>query len=67
MIKINNLTENEVNFFLNEGYLVFPGLLFESDAAKLQDEVMGIMNVIKLENSKLRQTTQYLKGEHSIP
>ena len=62
MVKINNLIENEVNFFLNEGYLVLPGLLSESDAAKLQDEVMGIMNVIGLENSKLRQTTQYLKG-----
>ena len=62
MIITKNLTSNEVNFFYNEGYLLFPGLLSEKDAVALQNEVIEIMNVIGLENSKLRQTTQYLRG-----
>lgn len=54
------LTENEIRFYKEEGYLLLPGLLSEADAAALRREVRDIMDQIGLPLTKLKQTTEYL-------
>jgi len=60
MVSFSTISKSEVEFFLNEGYLIIPRIIQENIADKLYDEVMNIMEIIGYENSKLRQTTQYL-------
>ncbi|GMW00406.1 MAG: hypothetical protein AMXMBFR84_15430 [Candidatus Hydrogenedentota bacterium] len=56
------LTDREVEFYRTEGYLVIPDLLQLGAADHLRDEVLGILEVIGLGKTKLRQTKQYLAG-----
>ena len=62
MIKVKYLCEKEISSFLEEGFLVIPEILSAEDIGLIYHEVMEIMEVVGFENSKLRQTTQYLKG-----
>jgi phytanoyl-CoA hydroxylase len=62
MLKVKYLSNKESNFYLAEGYLVIPGIISGDNCRKLFDEVMNLMSVVGLKDSKLRQTTQYLKG-----
>lgn len=55
-------TSDEVAEYHREGYLLLRGLLSPSEAEALRDEVMGIMEVIGLGRTKLKQTPHYLKG-----
>ena len=62
MIKVKYLSEKEISSFLEEGFLIIPEILSYEDVELIYLEVMEIMKVVGFENSKLRQTTQYLKG-----
>ena len=66
------LTDAEVNFYNDQGYLVLPGLVARDRAAELRDEVMTVLReVFDLDEARLskasgkedalRQTTKYLK------
>lgn len=66
------LDPNEVRFYKDYGFLYLPGLLSEESARVLREEVLDIMEVLRLTRErltqsrgsadKLRQTTQYLRG-----
>jgi hypothetical protein len=56
------LTDDEVTFYKEEGYVLLRGLLSRDVADALRREVMAIMDVIGLGQSKLRQTGEYLAG-----
>ena len=69
------LTDAEVNFYKQEGYLVLPGLVDRERANELRAEVMAVLHeVFGLDAARLgraegkadalRQTTQYLHGGH---
>jgi hypothetical protein len=53
---------DQLAFYREEGYLLLPGLIAPDAADALRREVTGIMEVIGLGKSKLRQTTEYLAG-----
>lgn len=58
-----HLSPNEVKFYREEGYLLLPGLVGESEAGTLKNEVMDIMAAIGLsEGAKLKQSHEYLIG-----
>jgi len=61
-ISYTTLTDAEVAFYRTEGYITLPGLLATKDAASLRQEVLGILEIIGLGTTKLRQTKQYLAG-----
>jgi phytanoyl-CoA hydroxylase len=65
VLRIKRLSDIEINFYLDEGYLVIPEIISKDDSKKLYDEVMSLMDVVGLKDSKLRQTTQYLR-ENSL-
>jgi phytanoyl-CoA hydroxylase len=57
------LTDGEIRFYREYGFLLIPGLLAEPAAATLHDEVMELMHAIGgFEASKLRQSHEYLAG-----
>jgi len=45
-----------------QGYVLLPGLISRDAAEALRREVMGIMDIIGLGQSKLKQTSEYLPG-----
>ena len=55
-------TDEQLREYREEGYVVLPGLISPEAAETLRREVMGIMEVIGLGTSKLRQTHEYLAG-----
>lgn len=61
MLKVKHLNEKEINSYLDEGYLIIPGIIGEDDSKRLYTEVMNLMEIVGLKDSKLRQTTQYLR------
>lgn len=73
VVKPLQLSEGEIRFYQEEGYLLLPGLLDETTAAELKEEVLDIMaksadlsreRLGRAEGSKdkLLQTAQYLRG-----
>jgi phytanoyl-CoA hydroxylase len=65
VVRPPDLTEGELAFYRNEGYLPLPKLVASEDAAMLYDEVMATMTAIGgWEQSKLMQTSEYLAGGH---
>ncbi|MBC8101515.1 MAG: phytanoyl-CoA dioxygenase family protein [Cytophagales bacterium] len=56
-----SLTGDEIRFYKEKGYLVLPGLLSQEAAEALRGEVMGIMEVIGLGQTKLKQSHEYLQ------
>ncbi|GAB4452610.1 MAG: hypothetical protein OHK0029_03830 [Armatimonadaceae bacterium] len=56
------ISDEALRFYREEGYLLLPGLISREAAETLRGEVMGIMEVIGLGKTKLRQTTEYLPG-----
>jgi 2-oxoglutarate-dependent dioxygenase len=56
------LSEGEIKFYKEEGYLMIPGLLSDEAANTLRGEVMDIMETIGLSVSKLKQTSEYREG-----
>ncbi|MGH7214202.1 MAG: phytanoyl-CoA dioxygenase family protein [Tepidisphaeraceae bacterium] len=62
-VKHLRLSDGEIRFYRDEGFLLIPGLLSETTARALAAEVMEIMNQIGgAEGSKLKQTAEYLEG-----
>jgi 2-oxoglutarate-dependent dioxygenase len=72
LITLSQLTEGEVRFYKEEGYLYLPGLLSEAEAAALREEVLDIMaksqnlsrerlQQAQSSKDKLIQTGQYLR------
>ena len=51
-----------LEFYRTEGYMVLPGLIDPATAETLRGEVRGIMEIIGLGKTKLRQTHEYLAG-----
>jgi phytanoyl-CoA hydroxylase len=59
------LTDGEVKFYRQEGYLLIPGLMSEPAAADLYGEVMDLMLAIGgFEGNKLKQSSEYKSGSH---
>ncbi|GMV93363.1 MAG: hypothetical protein AMXMBFR82_31410 [Candidatus Hydrogenedentota bacterium] len=58
------LTDQEVAFYQEEGYLLIPRLLRDEEVTPLRAEILGILDIIGLGKTKLRQTKQYLAGSH---
>lgn len=56
------LTEEQVRFYKEEGYLILRGLISPEEAVRLKSEVMDIMAIIGLGKTKLKQTREYLAG-----
>ena len=54
------LTEEEVRFYKNEGYLVLRNLITPEAPETLYGEVMNIMEIIGLGQTKLKQSAEYL-------
>jgi len=61
-IRLADLSDGELRFFRDDGYLLIPGLIAPEDAVQLRAEVMDIMDRIGLPRRALRQTSQYLRG-----
>lgn len=62
MIRYSHLDANETAFYERDGYVLLPGLISADVAERIASEVSAIMDVIGLGQSKLRQTTQHLRG-----
>ena len=72
ILRYSELTDNEVQFYGNSGYLPLPGLISATAAAALADEVLHVMAALGLSREqlcaastskdKLRQSRQYLAG-----
>jgi hypothetical protein len=56
------LTDEEVRFYQEEGYLILSNLIPPEAAETLLGEVMGIMEIIGLGQTKLKQSGEYLPG-----
>src|SRR5688500_7667126 len=57
------LSDGEIQFYREQGYLLLPGLMSEPHARELHDEVMELMSQIGgYEGSKLKQSAEYLQG-----
>src|SRR5687768_7615736 len=53
-----NLTDNEVSFYRQEGYLYIPSLLSRGDAAALRDEVVQTYEALGMPYEALRRATK---------
>lgn len=62
LIEAQTISQEQLDFYQNEGYVLLPGAITPEVAQALRAEVMDIMDKIGLEMSKLRQTDQYLEG-----
>jgi 2-oxoglutarate-dependent dioxygenase len=56
------LTDEEIRFYQEEGYLVLRRLITPDVSETLRSEVMGIMEIIGLGQTKLKQSAEYLPG-----
>jgi 2-oxoglutarate-dependent dioxygenase len=56
------LTDGEIKFYQQEGWLFLPGVMTEQTAGLLRSEVMEIMRVIGLATTKLKQSNEFLGG-----
>lgn len=56
------ITTDELDFYREHGYVVLRGLVPAAVARALHDEIMGIMDIIGLPLTKLKQTGEYLRG-----
>ncbi|MCY3917644.1 MAG: phytanoyl-CoA dioxygenase family protein [Chloroflexi bacterium] len=72
ILRYSKLTDNEVQFYCNTGYLSLPGLISQGAAATLGEEVVAVMAALGVSQErlcrataskdKLRQSRQYLAG-----
>lgn len=62
IVRPTHIASEEVTFYQAEGFIYLPGLIADPDVAGLREEILGIMAIIGLEQSKLKQTKQYLAG-----
>ncbi len=56
------LTEEQLRFYKDEGYVMLRHLISPEEAAALRKEVMEIMDIIGLGQTKLKQSREYLNG-----
>lgn len=72
ILRYSRLTDNEVQFYSNSGYMLLPGLISQGDAAALGEEVVAVVEGLGIKREdlrwassskdKLRQSRQYLAG-----
>jgi len=72
ILRYSELTDNEFQFYGNNGYLSLPGLISAAAAAALAEEVVAVMAALGVSperlraastsKDKLRQSRQYLAG-----
>ncbi len=62
IVTATTLTPEQIKFYNEEGYLLIRGLIPADAAASLKREVLGIMDLIGLPMTKLKQTGEYLEG-----
>jgi 2-oxoglutarate-dependent dioxygenase len=62
IVASRTLTDEEIRFYQEEGYLVLRGLITPDVSETLRSEVMGIMEIIGLGQTKLKQSAEYLPG-----
>lgn len=60
IVKARSLTQQDIDTYNKQGYLLLPALISKEDAGRLRKEVLEIMEIIGLGDTKLRQTHQYL-------
>lgn len=56
------VSQAEIKQYKADGYLLLKGVVNPDEAQALYEDVMGIMEIIGLGHTKLRQTAQYLLG-----
>jgi hypothetical protein len=56
------ISQDEIEQYKKEGYFLIRNMVSPELAAELKAEVLDIMEIIGLGNTKLRQTAQYLHG-----
>jgi 2-oxoglutarate-dependent dioxygenase len=61
-VPAREITEQELENYRTEGYVVLPNLISQEQAEELRREVMSIMEGIGFGMTKLQQTHQYLRG-----
>jgi hypothetical protein len=61
-VRLPEIGDDALRFYKEEGYLVLPGLISPEEAENLKADVLGIMSVIGLGKTKLKQTSEYLAG-----
>lgn len=61
---LSRLTDDQIKFYKEEGYLILPGMISPEEAAALYGEVMQIMEIIGLGTTKLKQSREYLPDSH---
>ncbi|MEO6053276.1 MAG: phytanoyl-CoA dioxygenase family protein [Chthoniobacterales bacterium] len=59
---VRPLTPEEIKKYKDEGYFLFKNLVSPEAAKELYTDIMDIMNIIGIGQTKLRQTAQYLHG-----
>lgn len=62
IVQPRKLSEAEVTAYNSQGYVVIAGLISPEAAAQLRREVMHIMEVVGLGQSKLKQSLEYLEA-----
>jgi 2-oxoglutarate-dependent dioxygenase len=62
IIASRTLTDEEIRFYQDEGYLLLRRLITPEVSAALRAEVMSIMDIIGLGQTKLKQSGEYLPG-----
>src|SRR4051812_50010505 len=55
-------TAEQIGTYQREGWVLLPGLIDPAAAQALRDEIMGIMDIIGLPLTALKQTSEYLAG-----
>jgi hypothetical protein len=55
-------SQEQIGTYQREGWVLLPGLIDAGTAQALRDEVMGIMEIIGLPVTALKQTYEYLPG-----
>jgi 2-oxoglutarate-dependent dioxygenase len=62
IIAPRTLTDEEIRFYQDEGYLILRRLITPEASEILREEVMQIMDIIGLGQTKLKQSGEYLPG-----
>lgn len=61
-VRIETVSDEQIKTYNEEGYVLLKGLVDPDEAAVLREEVLAIMDRLGLAPTKLRQTSQYLRG-----
>ena len=58
------LTDDQITSYHRDGWVLLPGLIERAHAQLLRMEILGIMDIIGLPPTCLRQTGEFLRGGH---